>query len=128
AVTASAADMIAEAATGNTYGVNCQCISLPLSYRICVCQIRFQGRAGRPQGITYSHQRKWPRPRVTTRDHPYYTTKRSPSSMHRAVIRKQSLSGTRLKKYKVRWCDFSSFSELFFFTKSRMLSLGTSRL
>src|SRR6266516_1703097 len=56
AVTASAADMIAEAATGNTYGVNCQCISLPLSYRICVCQIRFQGRAGRPQGITYSHQ------------------------------------------------------------------------
>src|SRR5881296_460516 len=56
AVTASAADMIAEAATGNTYGVNCQCISLPLSYRICVCQIRFQGRAGRPQGFTYSHQ------------------------------------------------------------------------
>src|SRR6266516_6210114 len=53
AVTASAADMIAEAATGNTYGVNCQCISLPLSYRICVCQIRFQGRAGRPQGTIH---------------------------------------------------------------------------
>src|SRR5437868_5157012 len=42
AVSASAADMIAEAATGITYGVNCQCIDLPLSCLTHVCQNRFQ--------------------------------------------------------------------------------------
>src|SRR5947208_76452 len=94
AVTASAADMIAEAATGNTYGVNCQCITLPLSYRICVCQIRFQGRAGRAQGITYSHQRKAP-PKVDREGQPYYTTKRSPSSMYRSCH-----SQTKFFRYK----------------------------
>src|SRR2546423_5522745 len=86
AVSASAADMIAEAATGNTYGVNCQCISLPLSCRICVCQIKFQSRAGQLQGITYSHQRKQlgprPTPKVDREGQPYYTTKRPPFSMH----------------------------------------------